>query len=348
MRPSSLIILLLAGLPPAAPAFAFVEQRGTFTAEAACPAFQSFRNETNPGAIETEPGRRYAAYGLNRKDGEWVQIEVAAAQPPTRWVRRDCGSLARADGDDEGGGTGSGFAPLFDTTEQQPVDMTPPPPPVDPFDEAVLELCGPWGSRPHEDDFRTMLDRPELAADVVDVYEALARSVTGRRDDLAGFKDQLARVWFAEDGFVHIFCGEPQRDELGGLHYRARYLDLQEKGEIGLMSGGECPRTEIEPPIYTVGLLYRRPDGGIGRSCVKGYAYDLNARGLLIEATEAFKETAGRRGDRRCFTPVDVGSQAGYFAFFYRKNDAIRTFYPDASPHCPTGGGMGADCPCSG
>ena len=82
-------------------------------------------------------------------------------------------------------------------------------PPLDALDRAVLEVCGDWGSRPRARDFRAMLDRPEVAEEVQQLYAALGRSVRGGPVGLPRFKDELTAVWFDAGGFKHVFCGEP-------------------------------------------------------------------------------------------------------------------------------------------
>ena len=117
---------------------------------------------------------------------------------------------------------------------------------------------------------------------------------------LRRFKDELTAVWFDAGGFEHVFCGEPRADELGGMHYRGRYLDLQERGIAGLMTAAECRATELEPPVYTVGVRYRLPGGGALRTaCPKGYAYDLGAARPAARRDAGLSRAApaARRGD---------------------------------------------------
>ena len=135
---------------------------------------------------------------------------------------------------------------------------SPPAPSLDALDRAVLEVCGTWDSRPRAQAFRAMLDRPELQGEV----ERIHRVLGGAPAPLPRFKDELTSVWFAAGGFVHVFCGEPEPGKLGGLHYRGRYLELQEQGSADLASGAECPQAEIEPPVYTFGVRFRLPGGG--------------------------------------------------------------------------------------
>ncbi len=78
------------------PALAEMPAAGSFIASKACPALQSIRKETNPGAVMTEPGTRYAVTAMNRKKATHYRIEVPAADPPERWVEADCGTVESA------------------------------------------------------------------------------------------------------------------------------------------------------------------------------------------------------------------------------------------------------------
>ena len=73
------------------------------------------------------------------------------------------------------------------------------------------------------------------------------------------------------------------------------------------MSGAECRATELEPPVYTVGVRYRLPGGGALRTaCPKGYAYDLGAADLLLAATPAYRELRRQRGAEMCLEEIAV------------------------------------------
>jgi hypothetical protein len=233
--------------------------------------------------------------------------------------------------------------PFFDNDARSAA--APPPPHLGALDEAVLRLCGGWGSRPSAEEFRDLLDDPALQPDVASIRDRLGGAVLGERLPLEAFKNELTEVWFAEEGFRHIFCGEPHGENLGGLHFAGRYLEMQQQRWGGLIEN--CPREEIAPPIYTFGMLYQAPDGGFAKSCPKGYALDLDAADLLVETTRALNElleTDG--GDGMCLHRVEAG-EADYFAVFVMENGAIGTFYPDASPRCE-GGGAPSSCMCDG
>ena len=330
----------------AQPARAFETLAGELTAARSCEAYVSFRKRTNPDGARLEPGTAYRVLGRNEPGGPWLQIELPQGEPRQRWVDAGCGAIAGTA--PAPAARSSGLLPFFDDRNEGRDDPAPPPPPLDAFDRAVLGLCGDWGSRPRARDFRAMLDEPELGDTVATIYEALDRGIRGRDLPLKRFKDELTAVWFDARGFEHVFCGEPEADGLGGLHYRGRYLELQEQGIAGAMTERDCRATAIEPPVYTVGVRYRPPGGGGLRSaCPKGYAYDLGAADLLYQATAAYKELRRQRGAEMCLDEVQGPSGDGYLAVVVVRRDAIRTFYPDVSPSCDGGLGPSA-CACGG
>jgi len=331
---ASLLAAALATAGP--PAAAFVATDGQLTAERACDALASLRRATNPDARRLAPGAIYEVLGLNDRDGAWVQVRVPDAAPPARWVERDCGRL-RLETTPRGGGGTEALAPFFDNRVDGPNDPTPAPPVLSALDEAMLEVCGAWGSRPDERTFRMILDRSRLAAEIAELHRELAGRVLKGPLDLPAFKDELARVWFAADGFAHVFCGEPDESGIGGLHYRARLLELQDKRLAGLAPMEACKATEIDPPVYAIGIRYRRPDGGFGLACPKSYAYDQDAMGILVAAVLGLRAAVEADG-RMCLVPVASGGRR-YVAVFIQRGGAIVTLYPDATPACPGGGG---------
>ena len=317
-------------------ASAFVEISGVFIADDRCQALDSIRRETNPGNILTVPGQSYTARALNREDGDFVHVDVPNAVPRTRWVSLACGELFRQAEEpqrpDEPEEPAAGLAPFFDN-DDRPNDPTPRPPNLNAFDRAMLKVCGDWGARPTLAAFRSALDDPSLAADVDRIFQGLDGSVLGPRREPAQFKDELASVWFDEGGFRHVFCGEPSGGTIGGLHFVGRYLQMQEQGWGGLAA--RCNRTEIAPPIYTFGVRYRIPRGGLRTACPKGYALNLDASEILIEATKAFKLMLPRSsGKAMCLHRVAEPNERPYLTVFVIKNGAVRTFFPDASPSC--------------
>jgi ribonuclease T2 len=84
-----LIGCLWLSLAPAA--LAFVPVQGEFVARQACPATRGIH--AKPDGVEVRTGERYAALGLNRPQGDRLQIRVPGARPESRWVGLDCGDL---------------------------------------------------------------------------------------------------------------------------------------------------------------------------------------------------------------------------------------------------------------
>ena len=84
---------------PACRAAAEVPLTGFFIAREACPALQSIRNGTNPGDVETAPGKSYPMIAKNKPNASHYFIEVDGADPERRWVAVDCGEhVVSADG----------------------------------------------------------------------------------------------------------------------------------------------------------------------------------------------------------------------------------------------------------
>jgi hypothetical protein len=338
VRRLAVTLSLLAGALPAATPHAFETLRGDLVAAQGCEAFQSFRKRTNPGGVRLEVDRRYKVLARNQAGGEWLQVLVPGTEPAQRWVEESCGQLVTA------GPRARDLLPFFDDVDDGPGDPSPPAPSLDALDRAALDVCGAWGSRPRAQTFRAMLDRPELQGELGRIQEALG----GAAAPLPRFKDELTSVWFGAGGFVHVFCGEPEPEKLGGLHFRGRYLELQEQGLAGLAGEAECPGAEIEPPVYTFGVRYRLPGSRALRTdCRKGYAHDLGAGDLLIQATMAYEANRRAADAEMCLHEIATPGAPAYLAVVVVRDDAVRTFYPDATPACD-GGGHPAGCLCGG
>ncbi|WP_458694703.1 EndoU domain-containing protein [Wolbachia endosymbiont of Aedes albopictus] len=234
------------------------------------------------------------------------------------------------------------FEPFFRTNPSQP-KYIPDPPKLTEFDRDVLKICGDWGSYPSEKDFRSLLDSPEYQGVVKGIYDKLDHQVITPNADLGLFKDELTQIWFAGKGskfarrgengetvgFRHVFCDEPDKSKLGGMHFVGRYLEAQGNKWAGaIWYDAPCNKTDIEPPVYTLGVKYLGRGGNIKVNCEKGYAYNLHADDILVYATKAFKEL---RKDGGCLYEMEGGR---YQSVFVRERNAIITFYPDLTPHC--------------
>jgi Bacterial EndoU nuclease len=212
------------------------------------------------------------------------------------------------------------------------VDSTPPPPQLSSFDRDVLQVCGRLGQRVWAKDFQALLQaHPEVLAQI---SAAVDGEIFPGRQRPEEFLADLTEIWFKRGGFQHIFCGSIRHGKLKGMHYVGRYLQLQEQGLAGKLSANHQQEEIIAGAIYTIGVMindgYRRL---IDRRT--GYALLTDATELLIAATMAFKTLGRERGV--CTFPVqDADSDQIYSAVFVKEDEAIITFYPDATPSNPT------------
>lgn len=91
------------------PAVSQVKLDGFFLAEEACPAFQSFRKQTNPGNVHVERMHAYELLGKNKAEASHYFIRMNGVSPSERWVEISCGlHLVEAEGSDQSSGNGSG------------------------------------------------------------------------------------------------------------------------------------------------------------------------------------------------------------------------------------------------
>ena len=211
------------------------------------------------------------------------------------------------------------------------VDSTPPQPNLSPFDSDLLSVCGILGHRPHADDFRALLrSHPKI---LQRIQTAVDGEIFPGRSTKSEFLEDLITIWFKQHGFEHIFCGSIHRGQLKGLHYIGRYLQLQQQGLAGKLPDNQHQQEVIEGAVYTIGVLLK-----YGSRIIidrrTGYALVSDAVELLIAATQAFK--LKDRPNTVCTFPViDVDSAHNYPAVFVKQDNAIVTFYPDATPTDP-------------
>ena len=211
------------------------------------------------------------------------------------------------------------------------VDSTPPQPNLSPFDSDLLSVCGILGHRPHADDFKALLRAyPKILRRI---QAAVDGGIFPGRSTKSEFLEDLITIWFKQHGFEHIFCGSIHRGQLKGLHYAGRYLQLQQQGLAGKLPDNQHQQEMIEGAVYTIGVLLKYATRIIIDRRT-GYALVSDAVELLIAATQAFK--LKDRPNTVCTFPViDVDSGHNYPAVFVKQDNAIVTFYPDATPIDP-------------
>jgi ribonuclease T2 len=91
-------IAIVVAMAMAAPAQAEVAMSGTFTATQPCPAYQSFRKETNPGDVKIEPSKAYDLIAKNKPDATHYRVVIDGADPRERWVAATCGTTEASAG----------------------------------------------------------------------------------------------------------------------------------------------------------------------------------------------------------------------------------------------------------
>ncbi|MBF2015430.1 MAG: EndoU domain-containing protein [Rivularia sp. T60_A2020_040] len=231
-----------------------------------------------------------------------------------------------------------GLLPFFDNQDNPvPVnyppgaklDITPPAPQLNSFDKAVLKTCGSIGTRVQPSQFQQLLsNHPKVLANI---QQATNGELRPNRKSKLDFLQDLTKIWFKNKGFEHIFCGEIYNEnDIGGLHFYGRYLQLQEQ-----KIGGRLPvnpgRQEVVPGvIYTMGVIIKQPNRTV-RDQIKGYGYLTNAEELLVDVTKVFKQQGNTEG--ACiYQQLDKNTGKIFPTVFVRKNQGIITFYPDATP----------------
>ncbi|MDF5709037.1 MAG: EndoU domain-containing protein [Nostoc sp. S4] len=211
----------------------------------------------------------------------------------------------------------------------QKVDITPPPPQLNSFDGAVLKICGPIGSKVSANNFKQLLSfYPDVLLKVQQVSGGELR--LGRKNK-AQFIEDLTNIWFKHHGFEHIFCGEIYNaNDIGGLHFYGRYLQLQNDGIGGRLPNNQEREEVIPGVIYTMGVVIKQKNLTV-TDIIKGYGYLSNAEEILLDATKIFKLQGNNEGS--CIYNVrDRQTGKSFPTVFVRKEKAIITYYPDATP----------------
>ncbi len=330
----------------------------TFTATKSCDAVSSIRS--GKGAMTVNKGQSFKALGTNKKkpDATHVQIDVKGKR---KWIAMTCGTLgvktagrsARSDRKASQAkapvraaprqraskARQSRFRPFFDNQRNPekvrfggPADMTPPAPRLEPFDRAVNRLCGPMGANVSANGFKKMMRAHPNVLKAIQTFTG--GKVFGQERAMSSpdaYLDKLADAWFNHRGFKHIYCGEPHRGKVGGLHFWGRYLDLQEK-QMGGRLPNNASREEVQPgAIYSVGVEMQ-VDGQTVRSTIKGYGLTLSAADLLKAGTQALADNPTRSNrNEACVLRVQDDGKT-FSMVFVRQAKGIRTFFPDATP----------------
>ena len=114
------------------------------------------------------------------------------------------------------------------------------------------------------------------------------------------------------------------------MHFAGRYLQLQKEGIAGRLPNNSQREEVIPGVIYTMGVEIKQGNR-IVRDVIKGYGYLSDASEMLVDATKAFKLQGNTEGN--CiFNVKDAETGRTFPTVFVRKEKAIVTYYPDATP----------------
>lgn len=330
-------LLVLNALPSSV--WAQTAYKGTFKLTKSCNATTSMSGK-NP--VPLTVNETYAAIGLNKEtDPTYAYIKFPGFGQ--RWVNLSCGKLSG--GNISNNDTTSGnppnnsqskFLPFFDNVNN-PInvafggkqDLTPPPPQLNEFDQAVNQLCGNVGTVVSPVQFQQTLKKfPNVLANIKQNVGGYL--VAGRNSDTDFLKD-LTDIWFKAKGFDHIFCGEPEANKIGGLHFAGRYLDLQNRNLAGRLPNSDNKAEVVAGAVYSFGVVMQNGNRQV-QSPIKGYGYTLNAEEILTIAAKAYKDNpnSGAQSQACLLNITDDGKT--FANVFVAKNSGIRTFYPDATP----------------
>ena len=219
------------------------------------------------------------------------------------------------------------------------VDAMPKPPTVTAFDQQVLNTCGAFGSGVSVDQVRSLFEKnPDIVAQIKQAVEESVVPPPGmpvRRQFKEVFFEDLVEMWTGQRGFEHIFCGQVKGNQISGLHFAARYYELQRKGVMGRLPFNQRQEEVIAGLVYTVGIQ-AKVNGRVVNDRKGGYSYVSSALEILIDGTRAytqFKINTGQNNSVCLYNAEDIETLQKFKAVFVKNDRGIVTMYPDATPN---------------
>ena len=307
-----------------------------FRLERSCAATE--RADGSGARTPLQAGGEAIAYGLNKPEGATsVRLRIGRRDA---WLPLNCGRFLES-------GAEARCAPFFDEIANPQLlatgraDITPPPPKLNAFDRDVAELCGAPGAPVSRDAFEELM---RAHPDVLRRIRIFSGGVVSPRDRSTGEDDaylrKLSGAWFGAKGFEHVFCGEPTavgrtttgatRENVGGLHFHGRYLQLQRAG-LACRIANHHRNEAQEGAVYSFGVTMRNASGGVSRAPIKGYGLTLSAEDLLKIGAKANALRPEASKKPVCRLRIADDGQSFEAVFVWRKQ-GVRTFYPDATP----------------
>lgn len=339
--------LLVWGLPISASVNAqsiFVDP-ADFTINKSCSAYDSIKKENNPTPLLV--GKSYVSVGENKAAGaSHAFIEVDGKK---KWVRLECGAYvngkpgfgtpAQTHGGTKAGARSNETCLNFFDNDTNPIktrtgfkDITPPAPTLNKFDKDVLQFCGSPGQVTTAEGFKSLMKaNPQVLKNLFDFTGGKVFQHQDIHTDPDSYLNDLAKAWYALHGFDHIFCGEKNGRSIGGLHFHGRYQQLERTNQLCRMNNSSSNEV-IEGSVYSMGVEMKLANNEVIRHSIKGYGLTLNASDILLSATKAFAEnhTSSNQSEACMLNLNDKGTR--YDIVFVRRNNGIRTYYPDATP----------------
>ena len=316
-----------------------------FKINKSCNAYDSIKKENNPATLQI--GKTYISFGENKATGathSYIEIEGRK-----KWVKLECGSYinnkpdfkhpAQTRSKNPAGNKSSTACLKFFDNDINPVktsqgfkDITPPAPPLNKFDKDVLNFCGAPGKVTTAEGFKSLMNaNPAVLKNIFDFTAGKVFQEKKKHTDINTYLNDLASAWYSLHAFDHIFCGEKNGRSIGGLHFYGRYQQLEGTGEICRMNNFGSNEV-IEGTIYSMGVEMKLGNNETIRHSIKGYGLTLNASDILLSATKAFSENhTNSNKSEHCILRLNDGD-AMYDMVFVRRNNGIRTYYPDATP----------------
>lgn len=316
-----------------------------FIINKSCNAYDSIKKESNPVLLQI--GKAYAAIGENKAEGAThTYIDMDGKK---KWVNLECGSYPsnkadikaspRTRGRAQANKNSNATCLTFFDNEANPVktssglkDITPPAPPLNKFDKDVLDFCGAPGKITATEGFKSLMkSNPDVLKNIFEFTGGKVFQNKPKHTDINNYLNDLTHAWYSLHAFDHIFCGEKSGRSIGGLHFHGRYQQLESSNQICRMNNVNNNEV-IEGTIYSMGVEMKLPNNEILRHSIKGYGLTLNASDILLSATKAFAEnhTSSNKSEH-CVLTLNDGD-ARYDMVFVRRNNGIRTYYPDATP----------------
>lgn len=344
-----LVLLILTIISTNSWSQALFSETVRFKLSESCQASDSIKNPKK--IIQLHEGESYISFGENKlSNATHTFIEV---NDQKKWIDINCGDYETSKPEFKKQSTGNNHESTHPQSESEclnffddidnPIavlggnkDITPKAPVLDEFDIAVNSVCGKPGKKTTRQEFIELMNSNQSV--ISQLFKFTNGKVFSNRPASKteqAFLGELAEAWYEIAAFDHIFCGERKdNSSIGGLHFHGRYQQLEKDGTACRQpQEGEKTNEVIEGSIYTMGVKMRINDNDWISHDTKGYGLTLSARDILMAATRAFSENGTNSKESTACILNLIDDSVTYPIVFVRRNNGIRTFFPDATPN---------------